>query len=41
MAGGGSDYGKKGAFFGKTVLGIAMFLILIIWIYWKKQAGLN
>jgi len=41
MAGSNHDYGKKGIFFGKAVVGIAVFLILIIWIYWKNQNGLN
>jgi len=41
MAGANNDYGKKGIFFGKAVLGIAIFIILIIWIYWKNQSGLN
>lgn len=41
MADGANDYGKKGAFFGKVLLGIAMFVILIIWIYWKNLDGLS
>jgi hypothetical protein len=31
-----SDYGKKGAFFGKFMLTIILFIILLIWIYNKN-----
>jgi len=41
MAGSNNDYGKKGIFFGKAIVGISVFIILIIWIYWKNQNGLN
>lgn len=31
-----SQYGKKGATFGKIILTIALFVILLIWIYQKN-----
>lgn len=34
------NYGQKGKTFGKIVLFIALFIILLIWIYGKNQAGL-
>jgi hypothetical protein len=33
---GSSDYGKKGAFFGKLMLTIILFIIMLIWIYQKN-----
>jgi len=33
MGGGSHNYGVKGATFGKIVLGIALFVILIIYVY--------
>lgn len=33
MSGQSSDFGKKGATFGKIVLGIILFIILLIYIY--------
>lgn len=33
MTGNTNDYGKKGAIFGKIVLGIAIFVILLIYVY--------
>ncbi len=40
MSGTNNDYGKKGIFFGKAMLGFAIFFILLIWIYTKNQSGL-
>ena len=31
-----SDYGRKGAIFGKIVLTIILFIIMLIWIYNKN-----
>jgi hypothetical protein len=31
-----SNFGKKGAFFGKVVLTIILFIIMLIWIYQKN-----
>lgn len=31
-----SDFGKKGAFFGKVVLTLILFIIMLIWIYQKN-----
>jgi hypothetical protein len=31
-----SDFGKKGAIFGKIILSIILFIILWIWIYQKN-----
>ncbi|MFN8339434.1 MAG: hypothetical protein U0T36_10495 [Saprospiraceae bacterium] len=31
-----SDYGRKGAIFGKVVLTIILFIIMLIWIYNKN-----
>ncbi|HMT53281.1 MAG TPA: hypothetical protein PKD16_05450 [Saprospiraceae bacterium] len=31
-----SDYGRKGATFGKVVLTIILFIIMLIWIYNKN-----
>jgi len=31
-----SDFGRKGAMFGKVVLTIILFIILLIWIYNKN-----
>lgn len=28
-----SDYGRKGAIFGKIILTIILFIIMLIWIY--------
>ncbi|HRD06834.1 MAG: hypothetical protein U0V54_09160 [Saprospiraceae bacterium] len=33
MSGQSSDYGKKGAAFGKIMLGIILFIILLIYLY--------
>ncbi len=30
------NFGKKGAFFGKLVLTIILFIIMLIWIYQKN-----
>lgn len=31
-----NDYGRKGAIFGKIILTIILFVILLIWIYQKN-----
>jgi len=31
-----SDFGRKGAIFGKVVLTIILFIIMLIWIYNKN-----
>jgi hypothetical protein len=31
-----SDFGRKGAIFGKIVLTIILFIIMLIWIYNKN-----
>ncbi len=31
-----NDFGSKGAFFGKFVLTVILFIILVIWIYNKN-----
>ncbi len=31
-----SDYGRKGSIFGKVVLTIILFIIMLIWIYNKN-----
>lgn len=31
-----NDYGRKGAIFGKIILTIILFIILLIWIYQKN-----
>lgn len=33
------NYGAKGKTFGKIVLAMALFFILLIWVYGKNQAG--
>ena len=34
------NYGKKGGCVGKGALYLALFFIMLIWIYWKNQNGL-
>jgi hypothetical protein len=31
-----SDFGRKGSIFGKVVLTIILFIIMLIWIYQKN-----
>jgi amino acid transporter len=31
-----NDFGKKGAVFGKIILTIILFIIMLIWIYQKN-----
>jgi len=40
MAGNNHDYGKKGGCVGRGALYLALFIIMLIWIYWKNQSGL-
>jgi hypothetical protein len=39
MAGNNSDWGKKGGCVGRGLLFLTLFIILLIWIYWKNQNG--
>ncbi len=40
MAGGADhNYGEKGKTFGKIMIAIALFVILLIWVYGKNQLG--
>lgn len=39
MAGGNNDYGRKGGCVGKGALFLALFIIMLIWIYYKNQNG--
>ena len=34
------NYGKKGGCVGRGLLYLALFIIMLIWIYWKNQSGL-
>ncbi|HMR87523.1 MAG TPA: hypothetical protein PKD51_05190 [Saprospiraceae bacterium] len=36
-----NDFGRKGAIFGKVVLTIILFIIMLIWIYQKNGTFLN
>jgi hypothetical protein len=36
-----NDYGRKGAIFGKIILTIILFIILLIWIYQKNFTFLS
>jgi len=36
-----NDFGRKGAIFGKVVLTIILFIIMLIWIYQKNGQFLN
>lgn len=41
MSEGGENWGRKGSCLGKVFVGLALFIILLIWIYGRNQAGLN
>lgn len=41
MAGGSHDYGKKGIFFGKAVIGFLVFAMLCIYLYNQNTAFLD
>lgn len=34
------NYGKKGGCVGRGALYLALFIIMLIWIYWKNQNGI-
>lgn len=34
------DYGKKGGCVGRGLLFLGLFIIMLIWIYYKNQNGL-
>ena len=36
-----ADYGKKGSCFGKFFLYFGLFIILLVWVYWRNQNGLG
>lgn len=40
---GGNDqnWGKKGSCLSQFLIAFLLFIILLIWVYWKNQAGLN
>ncbi|MEE9439302.1 MAG: hypothetical protein V3V14_09910 [Saprospiraceae bacterium] len=40
MGGNNHEYGKKGSCLGKGIIGLVIFLLLLIWIYWKNQTGI-
>ena len=39
--GAGQNWGKKGACLGQFLIAFLLFIILLIWVYGKNQAGLN
>ena len=41
MTHGDQNYGKKGSCLGKVVVGLFLFAILLVWIYYQNQNGLN
>lgn len=41
MSEGGENWGGKGSALAKVLIGFALFIILVIWIYGKNQDFLN
>jgi len=41
MGGNNNDWGKKGVWFGKGIIGIAIFLLLLIYLYMSNMNYLN
>ena len=41
MSGNNNDWGKKGVWFGKGIIGIAIFLLLLIYVYSSNMNYLN
>ena len=39
--GAGHNWGKKGACLGQFLIAFLLFVILLIWVYGKNQAGLS
>lgn len=40
MSGDNLNWGKKGAFIGKFLLGLGLLVVMLIWIYHMNQNGL-
>lgn len=41
MGQGGHNYGKKGSCIGKFAIFFFLFIILLVWVYYQNQNGLN